>query len=143
MKTGCSEWRLRAVAGVLGVILGASAVGCSERDRETFPTIPSGPSVGGPSTTIDRPKADTTITAGPVFFVSGRTGDSDGVDTVYFETEGGVSGFPPFVASSDTVRFGLPITTNGLSGSTITVRVFGVDRLGTHGDTATRQLMIQ
>jgi hypothetical protein len=78
-----------------------------------------------------------------VFFVSGRTGDSDGVDTVYFETDGGVSAFPPFVASADTVRFGHPITTNGLSGSTITVRVFGVDRLGTHGDTATRQLMIQ
>jgi len=65
------------------------------------------------------------------------------VDTVYFETEGGVSGFPPFIASSDTVRFGLPITTGGLSGSTITVRVFGVDVLGIRGDTAIRHLTIQ
>ena len=143
MKTGCSEWRLRVAAGVLVLILGASTAGCNERNRPFFPNIPGGPMVGGPTTTIDTPKADTTLTAGPVFFVAGRTGDTDGVDTVYFETEGGASAFPPFIASSDTVRFGLPITTDGLAGSTITVRVFGVDRLGTHGDTATRRLLIQ
>ncbi len=99
--------------------------------------------MGGPTSTIDRPTIDTTLTAGPTFFVTGRTGDADGVDTVYFETEGGVSGFAPFIAHSDTVRFGLPITTNGLSGATITIRVFGVDVLGTHGDTAIRHLTIQ
>jgi len=116
--------------------------GCGERERLTFPNVPPGP-VGGPTTTIDRPQVDTTLQAGPAFFVTGRTGDTDGVDTVYFETEGGVSAFPPFVASSDTVRFGLPITTNGLAGETITVRIFGVDRLGHHGDTDTRRLTIQ
>src|SRR6185295_7468791 len=131
------------VAEVVLFILGAGVAGCNERDRPFFPNIPSGPSVGGPTTTIDRPQADTSITAGPTFFVSGRTGDTDGVDTVYFETEGGVSAFPPFIASSDTVRFGLPITTGGLSGAVITVRVFGVDVLGTHGDTAIRHLTIQ
>jgi hypothetical protein len=130
-------------AGLVITVLSTGLLGCNERDRIFFPTPPTGPSAGGPTSTIDRPSVDTTITAGPVYFVAGRVGDADGVDTVYFETEGGISGFPPFIANSDTVRFGLPITTGGLSGATITVRVFGVDALGTHGDTAIRHLTIQ
>jgi hypothetical protein len=65
------------------------------------------------------------------------------VDTVYFETEGGVSNFQPFVGTLDSVRFGLPITTSGLSGAVITVRVFGTDERGNRGDTAIRVLTVQ
>ncbi|HEU5154045.1 MAG TPA: hypothetical protein VFU03_04910 [Gemmatimonadales bacterium] len=142
MKRGRPRLPMLA-AGLVVSALSAGLLGCNERDRIFFPSPPSGPFVGGPTVTIDRPSVDTTITAGPGFFVTGRVVDVDGIDTVYFETEGGVSAFPPFIANSDSVRFGLPITTGGLSGSTITVRVFGVDVLGFHGDTAIRHLTIQ
>jgi len=142
MKRGCPGLP-KLVAGLVLSALSAGLLGCNERDRIFFPTPPTGPSAGGPTSTIDRPSVDTTVTAGPSFFVNGRVGDADGVDTVYFETEGGVSAFPPFIANSDTVRFGLPITTNGLSGAVITIRVFGVDVLGMRGDTAIRHVTIQ
>jgi hypothetical protein len=76
-------------------------------------------------------------------FVNGRTLDQDGIDTVYVETEGGVTAFAPFVRVGTVFRFGLPITTAGQSGATITVRVFGTDRLGHRGDTAIRQITVQ
>ena len=133
----------KLAAGIVVSVLSAGLLGCNERDRIFFPTLPTGPSAGGPTSTIDRPSIDTTVAAGPAFFVTGRVGDADGVDTVYFELEGGVSAFPPFIANSDTVRFGLPVTTSGLSGTVITVRVFGVDVLGIRGDTAIRHVTIQ
>ena len=68
---------------------------------------------------------------------------TDGIDTLYFETEGGASGFPPFTGGEDSVRFGLPLTTSGLAGDTITLRVFGTDRLGNRGDTATRRIAVE
>ncbi|MGH7702441.1 MAG: hypothetical protein ACREMO_05075 [Gemmatimonadales bacterium] len=130
----------RRLLGAAGVLVGVLAGGCGERDRLTFQS--PGDSVG-PVSTIDRPGQDTTVTAGPGFLVTGTTVDSDGVDTVYFQTIGGVSNFPPFAASTDTVRFGLPVTTNGQSGQTITVTVFGVDRLGNRGNSVSRQLVVQ
>jgi hypothetical protein len=126
------------VARVGAVVL---VLGCNTRDRLTFPN--PGPAGSGPQTIIDRPLADTTVTAGPGFIVTGFTRDPDGVDTVYFETEGGVTTFPPFVHGDDSVRFALPLTTSGQSGQTITLRVFGTDRLGNRGDTATRQITVQ
>ena len=89
------------------------------------------------------PARDTAVTAGPAVFVNGTTIDESGLDTVYVETEGGVTAFSPFVRPQSPFRFGLPITTNGLGGSTITVRVFGTDRDGNRGDTATRQITVQ
>jgi hypothetical protein len=123
--------------------VGASlyTAGCNTRDRVTV----SDPNQAGsgPETIIDRPHDDTTVAAGPVFQVTGFTRDSDQVDTLYFETEGGVSSFAPFIGGDDSVRFGLPLTTSGQSGQTITVRVFGTDGLGNRGDTAIRHIAVQ
>ena len=126
-------------AARVGVAVGV--IGCNTRDRLIFTTPP--PPGSGPRTIIDRPSQDTTVTAGPDFLVSGFSRDSDGVDTIYSEMQGGVSQFPPIVAGADSFRFGLPLTTTGQSGETITVRVFGVDRLGALGDTAVRRITVQ
>jgi hypothetical protein len=119
------------------------AVGCNERERLTFPASSDGV---GPVTVIDRPNApDTTVTAGPDYFVNGRTIDPDGVDTVYFLVIGGNQNFQPFVPRppSDTVRFGLPITTAGHEGDTIQVQIRGVDSDGNAGNTSFRQIFVQ
>jgi hypothetical protein len=134
-RTRLPRWTEVAAAGVALV-----ASGCDTRDRLTFPT-PGTPGTG-PETVIEQPAGDTTVAAGPGFFVTGFTRDADGLDTVYFETEGGVSQFPPFAPDADSIRFALPLTTQGQSGQVIVVRVFGTDRLGVRGDTATRQVAV-
>lgn len=120
----------------------AFVAACEERDRLTFPS----PSDGvGPVTMIDQPNgSDTTVSAGPFFFVNGRTIDPDGVDTVYFLVSGGQS-FQPFRPSppSDTVRFGLPITTSGFVGDTIVVQIHGVDSEGNRGGTSSRRIFVE
>jgi hypothetical protein len=129
------------VTVVSTVVLLTSA--CEERDRLTFPT----PSDGvGPITTIDQPNgSDTTVPDGPDVFVNGRTIDPDGVDTVYFLVTGGNQSFHPFRPNppTDTVRFGLPITTVGHAGDTILVQVFGVDLEGNHGTTSSRRIAVE
>jgi hypothetical protein len=121
----------------------AFGTACEERDRLTFPS----PSDGvGPITTIDQPNgADTTVFPGSDFFVNGRTVDPDGVDTVYFFVIGGNQNFHPFHPEplTETVTFGLPITTFGHSGETFTVQIYGVDALGNQGGVSTRQIHIR
>jgi hypothetical protein len=126
--------------GLPGALAGL-ALACNTRDRLTFPN-PGGGGVG-PSSVIDRPGVDTTVSAGPDFLVTGYTADPNGLDTVYFETVGGVTSFQPFIGGGDSLRFGLPLTTLGQSGQTILVRVFGTDRQGIRGDTAIRQVTVQ
>ena len=135
---------LRIPTGRAGlVLLTAVLAGCATRGRPDF-TGPGLPPPGvGPQTIITVPGQDTTVTAGPGYFVVGSAGDPDGIDTLYFETQGGVSTFPPLIGGGDTVHFGLPLTTNGQSGQVITVRVFGTDRLGNRGDTAERRITVQ
>jgi hypothetical protein len=139
---GSTGFRARPLVLVSLWIL-ALASGCEERDRLTFPT----PSDGlGPVTTIDQPNgSDTTVDAGPDFFVNGRTIDPDGVDTVYFLVTGGNQNFQPFRPNppSDTVRFGLPITTIGHGGDTILVQIHGVDSEGNQGPPSTRRIAIE
>jgi hypothetical protein len=121
----------------------ASATACQERDRLTFPNESDGI---GPVTLIDHPGAiDTVVDPGPQFFVTGRTIDTDGVDTVYFLVGNGNQGFPPFIPSppTDTVRFGLPISTSGHSGDTIQVEIHGVDSEGNRGSDATRRIFVR
>jgi hypothetical protein len=125
----------------------AGISGCSER----APFDPTGGNGGGgggggggaPVTTIDEPSTDTILTAGPNYFVQGLTTDPAGVKTVYFNVVGGLSGFPPLDANSTSVRWGLPLATGALAGRTITVSVYGVDSLGTIGNTAVRSITIQ
>lgn len=123
------------------VVTALGVVGCNTRDRLTFPT--PGPPGSGPQTIIDRPSGDTTVDAGPGFEAAGYTRDSNGVDTVYFETEGGVTSFPPLVGGGDSVRYVLPLTTNGQEGQMITLRIFGTDVFGVRGDTAIRHITVQ
>lgn len=121
----------------------ASVTGCQERERLTFPNESDGI---GPVTLIDQPGAiDTSVNAGPQFFVNGRTIDTNGVDTVYFLVGNGNQGFPPFIPSppTDTVRFGLPISTSGHSGDTIQVEIHGVDSEGNQGGPATRRIFVR
>jgi hypothetical protein len=128
-----------ALAAAAAMLLGAA---CDERDRLTFPT----PSDGiGPVTTIDRPNgADTTIFPGSDFFVNGTTVDPDGIDTVYFLVNGGQN-FSPLTPNppQTTIRFGIPLTTFGLSGQTISIQVYGVDVLGNRGGTSSRLIHVR
>ncbi len=133
-------WAWARLAG--GLLLLVAAAGCNERDRLTFPT-PGGPGSDGPVTIIDVPAGDTTVGDTLNFFLTGYTTDDDGVDTVYFELDGGISDFQPFIGSTDSVRFGLPITTLGQAGEFITVRVFGTDERGNRGDTAIRVITVE
>jgi hypothetical protein len=126
------------VPGVIGVV-----AACSERDRLTFPNQSDGI---GPVTLIDQPGgSDTTVDAGPTFFVNGRSIDSDGIDTVYFLVAGGNQGFPPLRPNPlvDTVRFGVPLSTNGRSGQAIQLQVYAVDGQGNQGAPASRQIIIR
>jgi Bacterial Ig domain len=116
---------------------------CGERERLTFPSNEPGDEIG-PVTTIDHPAADTVVTEGDLMVVVGRTFDDSGVDTVYFQLEGSSQSFLPFAAGGDdTVTFGLPITTVGLSNKTVTVRIFGVDIDGHRGGPVSRRLSIE
>lgn len=130
------------IALIAQLIVVIGVMGCETRDRLLFPDDP-GPGIGGPVTTIDVPATDTTVAEGPNFTVTGLVTDGDGIDTIYFETVGGVSAFVPEVDAGTSFRFGLPITTNDLSGSVITIRVFATDTDGNRGDTATRVLTVQ
>lgn len=129
--------RKMALWGGLLALIG----GCNGRDRLTFPTSSDGL---GPQATITDPSQDTTVAVGPNALVSGRVIDGDGIDTVYFNVQGGVTTFNPFIAQGDdTVTFQLPLTTGGLSGNTITVSIYGVNLAGLVGDTAVRNITVQ
>jgi len=142
-----TESRRTSNANLLLLLVSVLMCGaCSTRDRITFPSEP-GPGDGiGPVTMIDQPNgADTTVPSGPEFFINGRTIDASGVDTVYFLVTGGTDHFSPFRPNppSDTVRFGLPITTFGNEGETILVQVYGVDPEGNQGTVATRRIIVE
>jgi hypothetical protein len=145
-RRGRPHWLDRFLSTVLLLIapcLAGFVAGCNERERLTFPDPGDGV---GPVTFIDQPNGpDTTVTAGPQLFISGRTIDLDGVDTVYFLVSGANQDFQPFRPSppTDTVHFGLQIVTSGQSGDTISVGVLGVDSQGNRGAIASRRVFVQ
>ena len=125
-------------------VLLALLLGCGERDRLTFPSNEPGGDEEGPVTTIETPASDSTLTEGDFFVLGGRAVDPNGVDTLYFEVFGTGQDFLPFPAGGeDTVSFGVPISTVGLSGTTVIVRVRAVDVLGNPGLATSRQLAIE
>jgi len=125
---------------IAGAVLVVWCAGCTTRERLTFRDPPDGV---GPVTTVYRPSGDTTVPAGPGLVVQGNSRDPDGIDTFYAEVVGGVTTFPPFPGDDSLFIFDLPVTTNGQSGQTITVRMFATDGLGNRGDTATRRITVQ
>lgn len=117
-------------------------LGCDERERLTFETDPDDRI--GPSTHIDPPSKDTTLTEGDTFVIGARTSDESGVDTVYIQVEGANLSYLPMGAQGvDTFNFAISLPTTGLSGRTINVGVFGVDVIGNVGLTVLRRLTIQ
>lgn len=124
-----------------GAALALGCFGCTTRERLTFQEPPTGGA--GPVTTVYRPAGDTTVPAGPGLVIQGNSRDPDGIDTFYAEVEGGVTTFPPFPGDDSLFIFDLPVTTNGQSGQTITVRMFATDQRGNRGDTAVRRITVQ
>ncbi len=129
--------------GLLAWVGLALLSGCGERSRLTFES--NGPEdTTGPIASIDEPTADTVLFEGPPFIVGGQVTDPSGVDTVYIDLEGSDHTLLPLEGGGrDTVRFGVPITTLGQAGQTVTVQVFGVDLFGNRGARAIRRLQIQ
>ena len=130
--------RLLPVLGMVVVM-----AGCVERARIGFEPDPE--ENEGPNATIDVPEtAEVRVPAGPAYDVAGRVTDADGVDTVYFELFGVGEQFQPHVPTEfdDTVSFSIPITTAGRTGTAVTILIFGTDREGVRGDTASRRVVI-
>jgi hypothetical protein len=127
------------------LLLFALLPGCEERERLTFPSDDPGDDTAGPTTVIDIPGQDTTITASVEGFVlGGRSVDPSGIELVQVEISGAGFSFPPIEGQGeDTVRFGLQIPTAGRNGVTLVVRLFGVDVLGNPGATVARQLTVE
>jgi hypothetical protein len=128
----------KAVWGILLALL----LGCGERQRLTFETEPE--DKVGPTSSIDPPSKDTTLTEGDFFVIGARTADTSGVDSVFIEVGGANLSYLPIDANGvDTLSFALNLPTIGLGGRTITVGVFGVDVIGNVGPTVSRRLTIQ
>lgn len=149
MISGSSRGRILALAAALAVA-GSAAAGCDDRERVTAPGSGPGPGGGGgddqgPAVVIEIPPGDVTVNAGPAVFVAGRVTDPDGVDSLYAESDGGITEFLPFKHDGSIVMtFGLPFGTNGLSsGTSFTIRIFAVDQGGQRGDTAYRTISIR
>jgi hypothetical protein len=128
----------KAVWGVLIALL----LGCEERERLTFETEPE--DRVGPTSHIDPPSKDTTLTEGDLFVIGARAVDTSGVDSVFIDVAGANLSYLPIDANGvDTITFSINLPTIGLSGRTITLGVFGVDVIGNVGPTVSRRLTIQ
>jgi hypothetical protein len=128
----------KAVWGILVALL----LGCDERERLTFETDPEDRL--GPTSRIDPPSQDTTLTEGDLFIVGARTVDISGIDTVFIELEGADLSYLPIDANGvDTLRFSINLPTGGLSGRTVRFAVFGVDVIGNVGPTVSRYITIE
>ena len=133
------------LAKVVWGILTALLLGCDERERLTFETEPD--DTVGPSSSIDPPSSDTTLTADDAvstFVLGARTVDPSGIDTVFIEVEGANLSYLPIDANgADTLSFAVTLPIGSLGGRTIVVGVYGVDVIGNVGPTVSRRLTIQ
>ena len=127
----------KAVWGILVALL----LGCDERERLTFESEPE--DKVGPTSHIDPPSQDTTLTEGDLFVVGARTVDTSGIDTVFIDVAGANLNYLPLDAHGvDTLNFAINLPTIGLSGRTITLGVHGVDVIGNVGPTVSRRITI-
>jgi hypothetical protein len=126
---------------VWGIVL-ALLLGCGERERLTFQTDPEDSL--GPTSRIDPPSMDTTLTEGDPFVIGIRAVDLSGVDSVFLAVEGADLSYLPIEGNgADTVAFSINLPTSGLGGRTVTLGVFGVDVIGNVGPTVSRHLTIE
>ena len=96
------------------------------------------------TSSIDPPSMDTTLSEGTPFVLGARSVDPSGVDTVYIEVLGANLSYLPLPAEgADTFSFAISVPTQGFSGRTVTIGVYGVDVLGNPGPTVERRLTIQ
>jgi hypothetical protein len=124
------------------VVLLALLVGCEERERLVFGPDPSDRQ--GPTSTINPPATDTTLTEGDPFVLGARSVDASGVDTVFIEVEGANLSYLPLDAEGeDTLSFSISLPTQGFAGRAIVIGVFGKDVLGNIGPTVTRRITIE
>ena len=124
-----------------GILL-ALLLGCGERERLIFEPDPD--DFVGPTSRIDPPSQDTTLSEGDAFVIGARSVDNSGVDSVFLHVEGANLSYLPLGANgADTLSFALSLPTLGLGGRTITLEVFGVDVIGNIGTTVSRRLTIQ
>ena len=124
-----------------GVLL-ALLVGCEERERLVFGPDPDDRQ--GPTSIIDPPATDTTLTEGDPFLIGARSVDPSGVDTAYIEVEGANLSYLPLEAEGeDTLSFAISLPTQGFAGRTIAIGVSAKDVLGNLGPTVTRRLTIE
>jgi hypothetical protein len=143
------HWTPRRPAPLLlAAVLLAALPGCEDRDRIGLEPDDGGGGGGGPGVgpqvVIEAPAQDTAVQAGPGVFVAGRVNDPDGVDSVYFDIQGGITQIPPFNHNgTTTMNFAIPITTNGQAGQTIIVGVSGVDEAGNRGEPAHRTIVVE
>jgi hypothetical protein len=122
----------------------AALVGCGERDRLVFPVEDPG-NGDGPTTEVNRPAVpDTVVAEGELLIVQGRAYDADGVDAIFIEIGGANQEFAPIQGEGqDTVAFALQLSTLGLGGATVVVRIHSVDLLGDEGPAVNRQIRVQ
>jgi hypothetical protein len=123
-------------------VLVVGILGCGERERLVFESDPEDRL--GPTSRIDPPSRDTTLSDGDLFEIGVLTVDPSGIDSVVIAVEGGNLSYAPVDADgADTLRFSLTLPTIGRGGQTITLGVFGVDVLGNVGPVVTRRLTIE
>jgi hypothetical protein len=122
----------------------AALVSCGERDRLVFPVENPGDGVG-PTTEVNQPGvSDTLVSEGELLIVRGRAYDPDGVDAIFIEIGGANQEFSPIQGEGqDTVAFALQLSTLGLGGVTVAVRIFSVDLLGDQGSSVNRQIRVE
>jgi hypothetical protein len=122
----------------------AALVSCGERERLIFPAEDPG-NGEGPTTEVNRPMApDTLVSDGDLLVVQGRAYDADGVDAIYIEIGGANQEFAPIQGEGqDTVAFALQLSTLGLGGVTMVVRIHSVDLLGDEGPSVNRQIRVE
>jgi hypothetical protein len=123
-------------------VLVVGILGCGERERLVFESDPEDRL--GPTSRIDPPSRDTTLSDGDLFEIGVLTVDPSGIDSVVIAVEGGNLSYAPVDADgADTLRFSLNLPTIGRGGQTITLGVFGVDVLGNVGPVVTRRLKLE
>jgi hypothetical protein len=122
----------------------AALVSCGERDRLVFPAEDPG-NREGPTTEVNQPAvSDTLVAEGELLIVQGRAYDPDGVDAIYIEIGGANQEFSPIQGEGeDTVTFALQLSTLGLGGVTVAVRIHAVDLLGDEGSPVNRQIRVE